>query len=288
MRHRGDEAVLSALMAGKPVVVCAEGGGYRSVAVVGMLEALAKIPHPAKAHVGVSGGACAQAGFLSGESAVTFEVYEKLAREGCLTWKFVWPYGWQIQFDQEKLIRILEENLNIPNIRDHASAYGVSVLTYETGEQRLLDGKENTLEKISATTSIAGTCQPVSVGGVLHVDGMNIQIGPAIRKFWARDVIVLRSRRRWWWEEACYPWLAHASLSQVPPLLRNAIAVAEARFENEMRRLRECTRIRYLEIEPCEDDPFIWPWTSDVELLKKMRDNARNHLLRLMDKAAAH
>ncbi len=152
MHHRGDLSVLSAHMAGKPVVICAEGGGYRSVAIVGMLEGIAKIQHAAKAHVGVSGGACAQAGFLSGESAVTFEVYEKLAREGCITWKFIWPYGWQLQFDQEKLIRILEQLLNVAGIKDHASSFGIAVLTYDKGEQRLLEGKENTLEKISATT----------------------------------------------------------------------------------------------------------------------------------------
>ncbi len=125
------------------------------------------------------------------------------------------------------------------------------------------------------------------IDGVLHVDGMNVQITPAVRKFWARDVIVLRSRRRWWWEDTCYPLIAQAALQNVPPLLRNAIATAEVRFEDEMRRLRECTRIRCLEIEPDESDPFLWPWTSDVGLLKTMRNNARDYMLRLMDRAAA-
>lgn len=285
MYVRGDVSVLAKYCSGKPVTICAEGGGFRSVSIVGMLEAFAEARQKAKAYVGVSGGACALAGHIAGVSESTFGTYEKMARDGCLTlrWSRQWPYGWRLAMNRELLIRELEKNLPIRTIESSESHFGITARHYESGEGMILDGKSDVLNKIRATVSIPSLCEPVMIDGKLMVDGISIQLTPAIRKYWSRDVIVLRARRRWYWEDWSYPYWVQASLRDVPAPLRNAVADADVLFDKEMERLRACTRIRYLEIGPDSEDPFLWPWTTDIGLLRRMRDNARAFVLRLLE-----
>lgn len=288
MYHRGDISVLSAFAEGKPVLICAEGGGNRCVTSVGVLEALTTTGKKAKAHVGVSGGACNLAGFLAGSSEGVFEVYEALTRDRCLSLEFSWPYGWRMQFDREMLIRRLEDVLDTDAIREETAEFWAATLAYKSGDGVLLDAKEDTFAALRATVSLPSLCAPVMFGDRELVDGMRIPITPAIRKFWARHVLILRSRREWWWEDALYPYLAQLSLRDVPPLLRSAVVNADAAFAAELARLRTCTRIKHLEIGPDALDPFLFPWTGDIAMLRSMRMNAHEYTIRLMDEACTN
>lgn len=289
MYYRGSLEVLSALIAGKPVVVCAEGGGNRCVASIGVLEGLARTRREPKAYVGVSGSAFNVAGSATKQIEGVFEVYAALTRDKCLSleWIFSWPYGWSLrfQFDREKLLRRVEELLDIPALRESTSAVRAAVLHYDTGDGSWLDLKENTIENLRATVSIPNVCEPVEHERGRFVDGMRIPITPAIRTFWARHVLIIRNRAQWWFEEQLYPYLAHASLWSLPSGLRAAVANADWMFQTELERVRACARIKYLEIGPDFTDPFLYPWSDDVELMNVMRMNAREFTIRLIGEA---
>jgi len=289
MYHRGDLSVLADFCAGEDVTIGAEGSGFRSVTIVGFLEAINQTKCHAKAYAAVSGSAGPIASHMAGQSDGTFEVYKKLAKDGCITWEWKWvfPYGWLLlpTYDHGKLIHEIESNLDVRALQKNPSQLGLAVLRYTDGKGEILEGKDDPLTKISATTSIPGMCTPVTINGVPYVDGINIRITPAARKYWARKILVLRSRRRWWWEEVLYPHIVRCNFAALPAPLARAVATADMTFERELERLRTCERIRYLEIGPDDDDPFLWQWCRDIEMLTKMRDNARDYMLRLIDKA---
>jgi predicted patatin/cPLA2 family phospholipase len=303
MNFRGKLSVLTALARGEPVLVIVPGGGTSCVYSLGVIVTLvlANLHRFIKAGIGVSGGAFNLAALFSNPERIetVIEVFEYLAREGFIRLKrrrFGRPY---LVFDLEELIQTLEgkrAHLGLPAldegcIRSHPSPFWVVATKHETGEGEFLDAKSNLFPSLRATASIQGTCAPVSINGVKFSDGqVGMKVGPAIRKVMARKVLIIMSRppieERGWAEQMIAPTLTRLALKDETPELREAAAMMDYSFSEELRRIWACQRLETLTIFPDHEED-IWPWTSDPKRLRLAYNTGRNYAERLIERAHA-
>lgn len=300
MHYRGKLSVLSALHDGEPVLVVVLGGGMASVVSLGMLSALSRARLTNfKAGVGISGGACNLAAFYSSPHGMddVLSVYEHLALGGFLTWR-MGIFGPYLSFNIEELVATLQgerTHLGLPSldkgaIEAHASQLWFGVTRHTTGEGVLLDAKQNLFSALRASMAIQGVCEPEVIDGEALSDGaVGMRVGMAIRKVWARKVLVLMNRMpfhdRTWWEQWFTPYVTRiALLGLAPGLCNNAVRMEES-FAEEIRRIENCKRLEMLCIAPDWTDPPLMPWTTSCLSLQTAYVRAQDFTESLCEKA---
>ncbi len=276
------------------IVGIGTGGGMCCDRVAAIIETCADfgLTHAFTVFVSVSGAGGAIGGLLSGIPHRTSKMFECLAVSDFITWN---PWQQMYMLNLPLLEKALVGDLSPfsfdqRKIRDHPSKWYVTA-TLPNGDKKLLDAKSvepHAARAVCASSAFPGTCAPVVIDGIEYYDGAvggnplpieeGIDLLGLCKSGERPKVLVMQSRshpKHRQQESTAWHWYAQIKYALYSSQFRNNTAGVDMCFASAAERLNMMREVDWCRIAPTPEDAPLMPFTNDLALLRKARDETR-------------